>query len=51
MLEEFHTVTKEERDGASFINFFTLSDELLFQHQVEKRNGLVFMRAKKRILL
>jgi len=44
----FHAVTKNEVGESRFLNFVSMTENLFVQRQVEQRNGLVFMRAKKR---
>jgi hypothetical protein len=44
----YHAVTQQQGEDSRIINFVTMGDDFFMQRQVEKRSGMVFMRAKRR---
>lgn len=47
----FHTVVRDENDGSRTINFLSLGETFFMHRQIEQRDGMTFMRAKRRLVV
>ena len=45
---QIQTAIRKQTEGRQFLEFALVSDTAIVRTQIERRNGLVFMRAKRR---
>lgn len=45
---QLQTAIRKESEGRQFLEFALVSDKAVVRTQIERRDGLVFMRAKRR---